>query len=90
MVSALVLINTEIGTEKKVLQQLKSISGVEEAHRLHSVYDIAVKVKANSLGQLKDTIINHVKKVPQTVNFLTLLTVDEEKPNEVPWTTVVV
>lgn len=77
MVSAMVLINTEIGTEKKVLEKLRTINGVEEAHALHSVYDIAAKVNANSIDQLKDTITLNIKRIPGTINFLTLLTVEE-------------
>jgi DNA-binding Lrp family transcriptional regulator len=77
MVSALILLNTEMGSEKRVLAQLKTISGVEEAHALYSVYDIAVKVNANSIEQLRDTITQDIKKIPETINFLTLLTVDK-------------
>ncbi len=76
MVSAIVLINTETGTERAVLDQLRRVSGVEEAYKLYSVYDIAIKVNANSIDQLKHTITDDVKTIPQTKNFLTLLTVD--------------
>jgi DNA-binding Lrp family transcriptional regulator len=76
MASALVLINTEMGSQQKVLEQLKTINGVQEAHELYSVYDIAAKVYADSIDQLKQTITGSIKKIPDTLNFLTLLTVE--------------
>ncbi len=82
MVSAFVLINTEIGSERRVLEQLRTIDGVQEAHELRSVYDIAAKVYAESVDQLKETIMGAIKKIPNAVNFLTLLTVADRRKEQ--------
>jgi DNA-binding Lrp family transcriptional regulator len=79
MVSAMVLLNTQIGAEKGVLEKLKTLEGVEEAHTLYSVYDIALKVHANSMNQLKDIITQNIKRTPNVITTLTLLTVDDEQ-----------
>ena len=85
MVSAFILINTEIGSEQKVLEKLKTIAGVQEAHKLNSIYDIAAKVYAESIDQLRETITRGIKKIPNTTNFLTLLTVEVQKqPSRLP------
>ncbi len=82
MASAFVLINTEMGSQQKVLEQLKTITGVQEAHEHYSVYDIAAKVHAETIDELKETIMGNIKKIPETINVLTLLTFERQQRNE--------
>ena len=63
MPTAYILINTEIRSESNVLEKLKKIKGVEEAHNLLGVYDIIASIKANTMDKLK-LIIN--KKIEET------------------------
>jgi hypothetical protein len=47
VISAVVLVNTEVGSSQDiVLQSLKLVVGVEEAHALYGVYDLIIKIKA--------------------------------------------
>ena len=46
MVSAVVLLNTDLDAQDEVVDSLRLIDGVEEAHALYGVYDLLVKVKA--------------------------------------------
>ena len=46
MVSAVVLLNTDLDAQDEVVDSLRLIEGVEEAHPLYGVYDLLVKVKA--------------------------------------------
>lgn len=73
MVSAVILVNTDIGAQSRVLQSLKKVEGVEEAHALYSVYDLALKVKANSTDKLKDIITSSIRKLSGVSNIMTLL-----------------
>jgi hypothetical protein len=50
---AYILINTEIGSESDVLEKLKKVEGVEEAHNLWGVYDIIASNKSRHDGQTK-------------------------------------
>jgi DNA-binding Lrp family transcriptional regulator len=74
----MILLNTEMGAERKVLQKLRTLKGVTEAHQLFSVYDLAVKVKAPNMQELKDTITHKIMKTPGFQSILTLVTVEEE------------
>jgi DNA-binding Lrp family transcriptional regulator len=57
MVSAVVLVNMDLGSSHdKVIENLKLVEGVEEAHALYGVYDLLIKIKALSIDKLKDTI----------------------------------
>ena len=53
MLSAVVLVNTESGSSQdQVIDSLKLIEGVEEAHALYGVYDLIIKIKALAAKQI--------------------------------------
>jgi hypothetical protein len=43
MVSALVLVNTDLDSQDSVLENLKRVDGVEEAHALYGVMTVWLK-----------------------------------------------
>jgi DNA-binding Lrp family transcriptional regulator len=53
MFTAYLLISTKIGLESSVLEDLKKVEGVEEAHNLWGVYDIIARIKADTMDKLK-------------------------------------
>ena len=54
MISALVLVNNDAGSSQdKVLETLKLVDGVEEAHALYGVNDLIIKIKAPTIDNLK-------------------------------------
>jgi len=73
MVSAMVLINIGIEDQKKVLESIRQVKGVEEAHALWGIYDLMVKITANSIERLKEIIVNNLKQVVGVANTLTLM-----------------
>jgi len=77
MISAVVLVNTDLGSSQdQVIESLKLIEGVEEAHGLYGVYDIMVKIKASSIDRLKEIIKLHIRQVAGVTSSLTLMIVD--------------
>ena len=77
MISAVVLVNTETGsTQDQVLQNLKLIDEVEEAHALYGVYDIMIKIKAISFDKLKEIIKLRVRQIAGVTSSLTLMIID--------------
>jgi len=77
MPTAYVLLNTEIGAETAVLQAVKKIEGVEQAHCLWGVYDVIVHVKAESIEKLKTIITKHIEKVGRINSKLTMIINDQ-------------
>ena len=73
MVSAMVLINIGTEDQKKVLESIRQVKGVEEAHALLGIYDLMVKITANSIERLKEIIFNNLKQVVGVANTLTLM-----------------
>jgi DNA-binding Lrp family transcriptional regulator len=77
LVSAVVLVNTELGSSQdKLIENLKNIEGVEEAHVLYGVYDLIIKIKAHTLDRLKETIKLRVRQTEGVTNSLTLMIID--------------
>jgi len=77
MTHAYVLLNVEGGAEDYVLSQVKGISGVEQAHVSYGVYDLILKVKADTMQELRDIVTHKIRQIKQVQSTLTLLIVDE-------------
>ncbi|RLG81370.1 MAG: Lrp/AsnC family transcriptional regulator [Thermoprotei archaeon] len=79
MPEAVVLINTDIGTEEEVLNTLGSIDGVVEAYIVYGVYDIVAKVQASTTEALKEIISSKIRKIPKVRSTLTMIVVEGKK-----------
>jgi DNA-binding Lrp family transcriptional regulator len=73
MVSAVILVNTDLDAQDNVLENLKLVDGVEEAHALYGVYDFYVKINASSIEDVKNITRFQIKQVSGVTSSLTLL-----------------
>jgi DNA-binding Lrp family transcriptional regulator len=78
MPTAYVLINTEIGSEFHVLEELKKVEGVEEAHNLWGVYDIIASIKADTMDKLTSIITKKIEKIGRVNAKLTMITTETQ------------
>jgi Lrp/AsnC family transcriptional regulator for asnA, asnC and gidA len=76
MPKAYVLLNVESGSEDPVLQQLREISIVEEAHVSYGVYDLIVKVHTETMDEMKEVISHKIRNIKQVRSTLTLIIVE--------------
>jgi Transcriptional regulators len=76
MISAVVLVNTEFQSQTEIIENLKKVQGVEEAHALYGVYDLFVKIKANSIEKIKEIINYSIRKMNGVTSSLTLMIVN--------------
>ena len=74
---ALVLFNVESGSENQVLESVKKVEGVEEAYITYGVYDVAVKVRADSMDALKELISYRLRKINKVITTLSLILIEE-------------
>jgi DNA-binding Lrp family transcriptional regulator len=77
MRTAYLFINLESGAEQEVLKELKEIEGVQEAYFVYGVYDIIVKVQADSMGKLKDIVSFKIRRLDKVRSTLTLVAMGE-------------
>ncbi len=75
--SAIVLIQTEIGSESRVLDELMRIPEVKEAYIVYGTYDIVVKVETDALEKIRDIVTNKIRKLPDIRTTVTMIVVEE-------------
>jgi DNA-binding Lrp family transcriptional regulator len=73
---AFVLIRAELGAEEEVTESLKNFEEIKEVYEVFSVYDLIVRVEAESKPELKDTIFTKIRHMENVRSLLTLF-VDE-------------
>ena len=73
---AFILINTEIGSESNVLESLKEVEGIQEAYSVYGVYDIIVKIEAESMDKLKDIVTWRIRRLNKVRSTLTMIVIE--------------
>ena len=73
MSQAFVLINVESGSEDAVLKELKNIPGVVESYVSYGVYDLIIKIKADTMEKLKSVITHRLRTISKVKSTLTLI-----------------
>jgi len=73
---AFILINAEIGSESDVLKSLEDVEGIEEAYSVYGVYDIIVKIKAESMDKLKDMVTWRIRRLNKVRSTLTMIVIE--------------
>jgi DNA-binding Lrp family transcriptional regulator len=73
---AFILINTEIGSESDVLESLKEVGGIQEAYSVYGVYDIIIKIEAESMDRLKDIVTWRIRRLNKVRSTLTMIVIE--------------
>lgn len=69
MVKAFLTLNTLPDKMEKVLNDIKEIKGVEQAHTVYGIYDIIAEVRGKDVNELKGLILK-VRKMPDVLHTL--------------------
>ncbi|BDQ31047.1 MAG: Lrp/AsnC ligand binding domain-containing protein [Nitrosopumilus sp.] len=78
METALVLVKSEISHEMDVMRQLLKIDQVKEAKGTFGLYDIFVKIEANSSLEIADIITKQIRKITHVISTTTLSVIPEQ------------
>jgi DNA-binding Lrp family transcriptional regulator len=73
MVRAYVLFNVDAGSEDQVGKELRNIAEVQEVYVSYGVYDLIIKVAAESMEQLKEIITYRLRTIKNVRSTLTLI-----------------
>ncbi|HJN58119.1 MAG: Lrp/AsnC ligand binding domain-containing protein [Nitrososphaerales archaeon] len=71
-----VLINADLGAEDDLLKDLREIEFVTEVFIVYGVYDIVVKIEADTLEKVKETITWKIRRLEKVRSTLTMIVVD--------------
>ena len=70
--NAFVLVNCSLGSEAKVIQEIRDLNYVDKVYRVYGVYDIIVTITANDREDLQRKIIL-LRRLDEIKSTLTLL-----------------
>ena len=76
MTLAYILINTEIGSDAKVTNDLNKVDEVKEVYGVYGVYDLIVRVEAETLEKLKTVISDSIRTLENVRTTLTMIVVE--------------
>ena len=72
-IKAYVLINVSVGREYDIVEKVREIDGVEEAHVVYGEYDIIVKISGSYLKEIEKAVmkIRHIDGVIRSTTLIT-------------------
>ncbi len=73
------LINCDLGYEEQIIEELKHISDVKEAHGTFGAYDILTKVESANVETLRETIMWKIRKMDRVRSTLTLMGIEGQE-----------
>ena len=78
MPTAFVMINTELGSEKEVLDEIRKIDEIKESCIVYGIHDIVAKISADTMNKL-DKIVTKVRKLDNIKASITLILIEKKK-----------
>ena len=78
MTTAFILINSKLGKESDIIEDLKHIDSVKEVRGTFGAYDIIAKVENDKKDDLRDVITWGIRKMDNVRSTLTLMEVTEQ------------
>ena len=74
--TAFVLLSTQTGAETDVLEDLEKTKNVNEAFAVFGAYDVVAKIKTETMHELKETVLQCIRKRASVKSTLTMLVVE--------------
>lgn len=84
MPTTYILINSDLGSDVEIIQRIKQIldseNGIKyEVQGVYGVYDIIVKITADSMDLLRSIITNKIRKIDKVYSTLTMMVIEEQE-----------
>ncbi|MHB8603503.1 MAG: Lrp/AsnC ligand binding domain-containing protein [Nitrosotalea sp.] len=67
-----ILVNCDLGSEVEIIKELEKISEVKEVRGTYGIYDIFVKLQADSGHTLESIITNKIRRISKVRSTVTL------------------
>ena len=74
--TAYVLINCDLDHKDEVMMEVSQLPGIIELADLDAAYDILVKLRVETVGELKEIVKGHLRKMPHIRNTLVLVAIE--------------
>jgi len=76
---AFVLLNVESGFEDEVVKQLRNLEAVQEAYVSYGSFDLILRIKADTMEQLKSVVSREIRFNGNVLSTLTLIRTDNDR-----------
>ena len=73
MPKAFVMINVKVGTDKEVVNALRTFKYVQKVYEVYGVYDIVAEVMVGSMEELKETVNTDMRKLDNVLATNTII-----------------
>jgi DNA-binding Lrp family transcriptional regulator len=83
MPTAYVLLNSDLGSDSSIIDEIKQILEDEEVHfevqGVYGVYDIVLKLSSENAEDLRAIITNKIRKISKVQSTLTMMVIEEQE-----------
>lgn len=84
MPTTYILINSDLGSDIEIIKKIKQILDSEssikyEVQGVYGVYDIIIKITADSMDLLRSVITNKIRKIDKVYSTLTMMVIEEQE-----------
>jgi len=80
---AYVLLNSDLGSDTSIINEVKEILKDEniqyEVQGVYGVYDIVLKLSSDNAENLRSIITNKVRKIAKVQSTLTMMVIEEQE-----------
>lgn len=84
MPTAYVLLNSDLGSDQSIIDEVKQILDKEdkieyEVQGVYGVYDIILKITSDNVDELRTVITNKIRKIHKVQSTLTMMVIQEQE-----------
>lgn len=84
MPTAYVLLNSDLGSDESIINEVKQILDQEgdityEVQGVYGVYDIVLKLSSSDSNKLRSVITNKIRKISKVQSTLTMMVIEEQE-----------
>ncbi|MCE4599228.1 MAG: Lrp/AsnC ligand binding domain-containing protein [Desulfurococcales archaeon] len=76
---AIVMINTDVGKENEIFEQLFELPEVKEVYMVYGIHDIITIIEADSMDTLRSLITEKIRRMDGVKSTLTSIVVMRKK-----------
>ncbi len=78
MATAYILINCDLGSEEEIIKEVGKLPDVVEVSGVYGVYDIIVKLQADSMDKLRETMTWKLRRIDKVRSTLTMIVIESQ------------
>lgn len=83
MPTAYVLVNSDLGSDQSIINELKQILSEEdiqfEIQGIYGIYDIILKLSSDNGEKLRAIITNKIRRINKVQSTLTMMVIEEQE-----------